>query len=47
MPAVLFEYKRKVLPNELGTRHTPLPRGPRKEPVVLGVECNRGRLLPG
>lgn len=47
MPPVLFEHQRQLLPNELRARHTPLAGGARQEAIVLRVERDGRRLLPG
>jgi hypothetical protein len=46
MPAVLLEHKGKMLSNELGTRNATFASSPGKEPVVVRIQRDRGRLLP-
>src|ERR1041384_2954074 len=47
MTAVLFEHERKLLSDELGTRHPALPRCAREQLIRLVIECDRRRPLPG
>jgi hypothetical protein len=47
MSAVLLEYKGEVLSDELRTRHAVFAGGTGEQPIVLRIQRDGGRLLPG
>src|SRR5579883_663461 len=47
VPAVLFEHDGEVLTDEFGSRNSALTGGTREQPVVLRVQCDGRRFLPG